>query len=87
MRVNPYPLPDLLSSLNQTQLEATEAALQISTGRSVNVPSDNPAAAAQLVVNNDEATFNTGYLSDLTAVSSQLSAADSTLSSVQSALQ
>ena len=87
MRVNPYPLPDLLSSLNQTQLQAAEAALQISTGRSVNVPSDNPAAAAQLVVNNDESTFNSGYLSDLTAISSQLSAADSTLNSVQSALQ
>ncbi|MGB7640311.1 MAG: flagellar hook-associated protein FlgL, partial [Terriglobales bacterium] len=87
MRVNPNPMPDLLAALNQTELQEQQAALQISTGRSVNVPSDDPAAAALLVENNDEATFNTGYLQDLTTISSQLSAADSTLSSVQSALQ
>jgi flagellar hook-associated protein 3 FlgL len=87
MRVNPYPMPDLLASLNQTQLEAQEAALQISTGRSVNVPSDDPVAAGLLVVNNDETTFNTGYLQNLSNINSRLSAADSTLSSVQSALQ
>ena len=87
MRVNPYPMPDLLASLNQTELEAQEAALQISTGRSVNEPSDNPTAAALLVQNNDEATFNTGYLDSLSAINSRLSAADSTLSSVGSVLQ
>ena len=87
MRVNPYPMPDLLASLNQTELEAQEAALQISSGRSVNEPSDNPTAAALLVQNNDEATFNTGYLNSLSAINSRLSAADSTLSSVGSVLQ
>lgn len=87
MRVNPYPMPDLLAALNQSELEAQDAALQISTGKSVNVPSDDPTAAALLVENNDQATFNAGYLSDLTAINGQLSAADSTLSSVQSALQ
>ena len=42
MRVNPYPMPDLLAALNQSEFEAQDAALQISTGKSVNVPSDNP---------------------------------------------
>ena len=37
--------------------------------------------------NNDQATFNSGFLSDLTTINGQLSAADSTLSSVQTALQ
>jgi len=46
MRVNPNPMPDLLAALNQTQLEEQQAELQISTGKSVNEPSDNPAAAA-----------------------------------------
>src|ERR1700722_132919 len=87
MRVNPNPLPDLLAALNQTQLDAQEASLQIATGRSVNEPSDNPTAAALLVVNNDQATFNAGYLQSLTAVQGQLSTADSTLSSVTTALQ
>src|SRR5208283_1212425 len=87
MRVNPNPMPDLLAALNQTQLEEQQAELQISTGKSVNQPSDNPTAAALLVENNDEATFNSGYLQSMSAVQGQLSAADSTLSSVTTALQ
>jgi flagellar hook-associated protein 3 FlgL len=87
MRVNPNPLPDLLAALNQTELDAQEASLQIATGRSVNEPSDNPTAAALLVINNDQATFNGGYLQSLSAVQGQLSTADSTLSSVTTALQ
>jgi flagellar hook-associated protein 3 FlgL len=87
MRVNPNPLPDLLAALNQTQLEAQEAALQISTGKSVNIPSDNPVAAGLLVENNDETTFNSGYLQSIGSVQGQLSTADSTLSSATSALQ
>jgi len=86
MRVNPYPMPDLLASLNQTELEVQQYALEISTGRSVNEPSDNPLAAALLVENNDQATFNAGYLQNLTTINGQLSTADSTLSSVQTAL-
>jgi len=86
MRVNPNPMPDLLAALNQTQLEAQEAALQISTGKSVNVPSDNPVAAGLLVENNDETTFNSGYLQSIGSVQGQLSTADSTLSTVTSAL-
>jgi len=87
MRVNPYPMPELLAALNQTELKAQQAALEISTGKSVNVPSDDPSAAALLVDNNDQATFNAGFLHDLSAINGQLSAADSTLSSVQTALR
>jgi flagellar hook-associated protein 3 FlgL len=87
MRVNPNPMPDLLAALNQTQLETQQAMIEISSGRSVNVPSDNPAAAALLVANHDEATFNSGYLQSLTSVQGQVSTADSTLSSVVTALQ
>jgi flagellar hook-associated protein 3 FlgL len=87
MRVNPNPMPDLLAALNQTQLAAQEASLQISTGRSVNEPSDNPTAAALLVENNDEATFNGGYLQSISALQGQLSSADSTLSSITNALR
>src|SRR5271157_485183 len=87
MRVNPNPMPELLAALNQTELEAQQAQLQISTGKSVNEPSDNPTAAAQLVENNDQATFSNGYLQSLSAVQGQFSTADSTLGSVTSALQ
>ena len=87
MRINPNVMPDLLAALNQSKLTAQEATMEIATGRSVNVPSDNPTSAALLVENNDEATFNTGYLRSLTAVQGQLSTADATLASVVTALQ
>jgi len=87
MRVNPDPMPDLLAALSQTELEEQQAELQISTGKSVNVPSDNPTAAALLVENNDQATFTSGYLQSISSVQGQLSTASSTLSSVSSALQ
>ncbi len=87
MRVNPYPIQDLLAALNQTELESQQAALELATGRSVNEPSDNPTASALLVENNDQATFTAGYLQSLTSVQGQISTADSTLSSATTALQ
>src|ERR1700674_3334035 len=87
MRVNPNPMPDLLEALNQSQLQTQQAMLEISSGRSVNQPSDNPTAAALLVENNDQATFNSGYLQSIGTIQGQLSTADSTLSSVVTALQ
>jgi flagellar hook-associated protein 3 FlgL len=87
MRVNPNPMPDLLAALNQTELEEQQAELQISTGKSVNEPSDNPTAAALLVENNDQATFTGGYLQSVSAVQGQLSTAGSTLGSITNALQ
>jgi len=83
MRVNPNPMPDLMAALNQTELEEQEASLQLSTGLSVNEPSDNPTAAALLVENNDQATFTAGYLQSISAVQGQLSTANSTFSSMQ----
>ncbi len=87
MRVNPYPIPDLLAALNQTKLASAEASLEIATGKRVNDPSDDPTAAALLVENNDQATFNQGYLQSLSTIQGQLSTADSTLASVVTALQ
>jgi flagellar hook-associated protein 3 FlgL len=87
MRVNPNPLPDLLAALNDSQLRSQQASLEIASSRSINVPSDNPAAAALLVQNNDETTFTAGYQQTLTTVQGQLTTADSTLNSVVTALQ
>lgn len=87
MRVNPNYTPDLLAALNQTQLDAQQALLQISSGKSVNQPSDDPAAAALLIANHDQTVFTSGYLQSLTSVQGQLQVADSTLSSVVTALQ
>jgi flagellar hook-associated protein 3 FlgL len=87
MRVNPNSMPDLMAALNQSELEEQQASLEISSGLSVNEPSDNPTAAALLVENNDQATFNAGYLQSLSTVQGQLSTASSTLNNVESSLQ
>jgi flagellar hook-associated protein 3 FlgL len=87
MRVNPNSMPDLMAALNQTELAEQQASLEISSGKSVNEPSDNPTAAALLIENNDQATFNAGYLQSLSTVQGQLSTASSTLSEVETSLQ
>ncbi|MBZ5657308.1 MAG: flagellar hook-associated protein FlgL [Acidobacteriia bacterium] len=87
MRVNPNYMPDLLAALNQAQLNSQKASLEVATSRSVNQPSDNPAASALLVQNNDQITFNTTYLQSLVSIQGQMQTADSTLSSVTTALQ
>jgi flagellar hook-associated protein 3 FlgL len=87
MRVNPYPMPDLLAELNKTELSAQKAMIAISTGRRVNSPSDDPAATALEIQNNDLTSFNAGYLQNLTTINGQFSAADSALGSVVTSLQ
>lgn len=87
MRVNPNAMPNLLAALNQNKLFAQKAALEVATGQRVNQPSDDPTAAALLIDNNDQATFNTSYLKSIQSVQGQLSIADSTLSSIGTVLQ
>ncbi len=62
MRVNPNYMPDLLAALNQSQLDAQRALMQLASGSRISQPSDDPAAAAMLVANNDQAPFtNVGF--------------------------
>ena len=49
MRVNPDPYPDLLAAVSETQQQIQTDEQEIASGQSVNLPSDDPAAAAQLV--------------------------------------
>lgn len=87
MRVNPNPISDVLAALNQTRQDQQDALLQMSSGRRVNQPSDDPAAAAVLVQNRDQATFTARYLKSLDSLQGQFQTADSALSSVGLALQ
>lgn len=87
MRVNPNPMPDLLAALNRSRRETQDALQELSTGRRVNQPSDDPAAAALLIDNHDRITFTERYLQSLTSVQGQFQTADSTLNSVVLALQ
>jgi len=87
MRVNPNPYPDLLAALNRSREVTEQALFQLSSGRRVNQPSDDPAAAALLVDNHDRATFTARYAQNLTSVQGQYQTADSTLNSVVLSLQ
>jgi flagellar hook-associated protein 3 FlgL len=87
MRVNPNPIPDLLAALNRTRQDTQQALLEMSTGRRVNQPSDDPAAAALLIDNHDRTTFTARYLQSLASIQGQFQTADSALSSVVLALQ
>lgn len=87
MRVNPNPYPDLLAALAQTQQEINTDQQQISTGLSVNIPSDNPAAAAVLAQNADETSQADQFQRSSGSVQSEIQNADSTLNSVTTSLQ
>lgn len=87
MRVNPNPLPDLLAALQQSQQQINNDLEQIASGQSVNVPSDNPAAAATLVRNAGQTAEADQFLRSITSVQGEMQNADSTLSSVVTILQ
>jgi flagellar hook-associated protein 3 FlgL len=87
MRVNPNPYPDLISSLQTTQQQINTDLNEISSGQSVNVPSDNPAAAAMLVQNADQTSEADQYLRSISSVQGEMQNADSALNSVVTALQ
>jgi flagellar hook-associated protein 3 FlgL len=87
MRINPTPLPDLLAALAETQLQQQTALQQIASGRRVQVPSDDPAAAAVLVLNHAGTTATTQFLHTVSNLAARLQVADSTISAVVLAVQ
>jgi flagellar hook-associated protein 3 FlgL len=87
MRVNPDPYPDLLAAVAQTQQRINTDEAQIASGLSVNVPSDNPAAAAVLVQNADQTSQADQFQRSIGSIQGEMQNADSALSSVTTALQ
>ena len=86
IRVNPYPMPDLLAALEQLQQQQTNATLELATGSSINKPSDNPAGDAQLIKINALSSQVDSFQRSISSISGQFSTADSTLSSVVTVL-
>jgi flagellar hook-associated protein 3 FlgL len=87
MRVNPNQLPDILAAIAQTQQQINTDEEQISSGQSVNVPSDNPAAAAVLVQYADQTAQADQFQRSIGSVQGEIQNADSALNSVTTALQ
>jgi len=86
MRINPNIPAEILSGLELEQQQEDQAIQELPTGQKVNQPSDNPAAAAGLIVNDAQASAASSYLSNISGLQSTLQTADSTLGSVITAL-
>jgi len=87
MRVNPNPYPDLIASIEATQQQINNDEQQIASGKSVNVPSDNPAAAAVLVQNADQTSQADQFQRSIGSIQGEVQNADSALNSVIASLQ
>ncbi|MGC2447989.1 MAG: flagellar hook-associated protein FlgL [Candidatus Sulfotelmatobacter sp.] len=87
MRVNPNPLPDLISDIGQTQQQINKDLEEIASGQSINSPSDNPVGAAMLVQNAGQTAEADQFLRSAGSISGEMQNADSALSSVVTALQ
>jgi flagellar hook-associated protein 3 FlgL len=86
MRVNPNMVPDILADLQQSQTAVNTALQEVATGKSVNVPSDNPAASADMVQNTIETASVDQYTQNVSGTLSMVQTADSALGSVVSSL-
>ncbi|MDT8066873.1 MAG: flagellar hook-associated protein FlgL [Terriglobia bacterium] len=86
MRINPDSTTYLLNVLSSAQEEEQVAMRQMSTGRRVQVASDDPAASAAVSVNLQEQSRQDQYLQSISSVREMLSASDSALSGVVEAL-
>jgi len=87
IRVNPYPMPDLLTALENLQQQQNTATLELGSGSKINQPSDDPAGAAQLVQINNASSQADSFQRSISSVSGLLSTAASTLTSVITTLQ
>jgi flagellar hook-associated protein 3 FlgL len=86
MRVNPNFAPDILNNVWQSQAEQQTALQELSTGRRVNLPSDDPAAFAADVQNLAQQSQTDQYLQNTSDLETLFQTADSALSSVVSSL-
>src|SRR5271168_853613 len=86
MRVNPNFTPDILNDLYQSQAQEQTLIQELSTGRRVNSPSDDPAAAAADVQNQAAQSQDDQYVQNTNNLDGMFQTADSALSSVVTAL-
>jgi len=77
----------VLNALETSDAAQQKALTQVTTGRQVNAPSDNPAAAAQEVNISTQMNYCDQYLRSISSIYSELQTADSSLNSVVTALQ
>jgi flagellar hook-associated protein 3 FlgL len=81
IRINPQMLPDLLASLQASQQNVQIGVQQVSTGRRVIKPSDDPAAVAALVNNNAQFSQDAQFQVNLNDLQAKYQLADSAMNS------
>jgi flagellar hook-associated protein 3 FlgL len=86
MRVNPFYVSNLVSSLDQTQLNEQQLSSELSSGARVNSLSDDPVAAGQNVLLLNGIQRDDSFTQSSSLVQGQLQVADSALGSVVSQL-
>ncbi len=86
MRVNPDFYNDIVSAVNQAQAREQVALEQVSSGRRVSQPSDDPAAFAAWANNTAALSEVDQFQQNVATTQSLLNTADSTLSSVVTGL-
>jgi flagellar hook-associated protein 3 FlgL len=87
MRVNPDLYLSSLNALENTRKAEDTAMQQVSTGLRVNVPSDDPAAAAANIGVQDQISATDVFEQNISSVTASMQTADSTLSSAVNLIQ
>ncbi len=87
MRLTATESTIVLNGLNAADQAEQKALLQMTTGKRVNVASDDPAAAAMQVQTSDQTLAGDQFLRSISSVTGELQTADSALSSCVTALQ
>jgi flagellar hook-associated protein 3 FlgL len=86
MRLNPNMVPNMLAAIQQSELSLQTALQQVSTGKRVNLPSDDPYASASMVQNTIQTGAVDQYTQNISSVQSLMQTADSSLSAVVTSL-
>src|SRR5579872_1801946 len=86
MRINPNFSPDILADLYTAQSQEQTALQQLASGKLINMPSDNPTGAAEMVQNQARQDQTDQFLQNTSSLEGLVQTADSTLSSVVTAL-
>jgi len=87
MRVNPNYTSDMVNLMDQAQEAENNAVQELSTGRRVNLPSDDPAAEAAMIGENSQSAAVDQYTASSDSLTDVLNTANSTLDSVTTLLQ
>ena len=87
MRISPYITQTELNAMSAADQAEQTALLQLTTGKRVNVASDDPSAAAREVAIASQSGNCDQFLRSISSISAELQTADSALSSGVTALQ